>query len=420
MLDNGLVLLMTEDHSIPAAAVHLRYNVGSWHERAGRTGLAHLLEHCMFEGTKLSPGSHLKRIRGLGGQPQGTTHKDSTEYYEIIPMEDPSRGWRRLEQVLWLESERMGFFRPGLRQSSLDKERKIVRQEESEGENEPYHGAYTTLREQAFGRGHPYARSIGGSMQGVDAVSLEDLRAFHAAYYRPDNAILVVTGNHDPARTLRLVRKWFGRILAPAGPLPERTRPQARPEGPREASLEDDKAPLARILLAYRVPGRGKPSWNELLLLARVLGGRETARLNRALVYDSGLAFELSVGLEDLEEEDLFVVDVTAAREADPEEVKAAVRAEISKLLEEGVDPRELSRVRAVWKTDRLDSLQDLHTLASSLADQEALRLAPAVDARVEEVLRIEPEALLQAARTYLRPDNATMLTILPKGKNAP
>jgi zinc protease len=211
VLDNGLEVILHEDHSDPLVAVYVYYHVGSGREEPGRSGFAHLFEHVLFQGSEhVADEQHFKLIQEAGGTANGSTTSDRTNYFEILPA-------NQLELALWLESDRMGFLLPAVTQEKLDTQRDVVKNERRQNyENRPYAQASEVIARLLYPPDHPYSQTTIGSMDDLSAASLEDVHAFFRRWYGPSNAALAIGGDIDPARALELVRKYFGPI--PAGP----------------------------------------------------------------------------------------------------------------------------------------------------------------------------------------------------------
>ncbi|TBR22775.1 insulinase family protein [bacterium] len=407
-LPNGLTVVVQEDRSIPVAAVNVWYNVGSKDEKKGKTGFAHLFEHYMFEGSEHAPGGqYFSRIFGMGGITNANTTSDRTDYYAVVPSEG-------VEEVLRLESDRMGWLRGAMNQGSLDKQRGIVKNEKRLREGQPYGGAWEALGETVWPKDHPYRWPVIGSMADLDGASLDDVKAFHAEYYAPNNAVLTVAGDVSAAEVFAQAEKWFGAI--PAGKAPSRNNiPAVTAPAQASRTVVDDKARLPLLFVAYPIPGKGQPGWAEMAVVASVLGGGRTSRLVQALQYDRNLVLSVDASVTGMHENDLFIVSAMPAPGVKADVVRAAIDAELAKVVRDGVTPRELGRVRAGLKTARLDALQEAEGVAASLAEGQGRFGDPGfnetVDARVQAM---DPEAARAAAAKYLRPGNAAGVSVVP------
>lgn len=411
VLKNGLVVLLYKDASAPLVSVDVWYKVGSKNEHTGRTGFAHLFEHYMFECTKHIPeGGYFEAVlKRLGGEANAFTTNDKTNYYSVVPAEG-------LDEVLRLESDRMGYLQACLNQSSLDKQRGIVENEKRERGGAPYAGAIEALVDQTFSLPHPYHWPVIGSMQDLEAASLKDVAAFHDSYYLPNNAVVAIAGAIDEDAALARARFWFEGLKRGANP-PAPSVPAVNDLGGRRAtSITDDKAQLPMLVMAFPVPGRGKPGNEEASALASILGDGRGARLKKALEQGNPpLAVTVETGLFGLSETDLFLIQAIPAPGVDLRTLEAAIHAELSKLATQGVQASELNRVKAKMRTSFYDALQNVEGVAQSLAEGEALKKDPNafIDGEAREIEALTPDALRAAARR-LTPDNSSVVDVIP------
>ena len=412
-LSNGLTVILHEDHSIPVAAVNILYKVGSKNEELGKTGFAHLFEHLMFEGSAHVPnGQFDRRIVGCGGYNNADTTQDRTDYYEVFPSEC-------LEDILRLDADRMGFL--DVSEDSLNKQRGIVENEKRmRVDNEPYGQAFEALADTVWDKGHPYKWEPLGSMDELKKASLLDVRRFHSVYYNPNNAILVISGDIDSQTVMPMVRKWFGALSE--GPTPPRVNvPQTEPlTARRERTIEDDKVQLPRIYIAYRIPANG-PEARAMEVLASILGGGRTSRLVQSLQYEQRFVLSIDAEVYGLRENDLFLITAAPCPGVSPARIEAAVNAELARVMREGIAAGEMARVKAQLKTSRLNALQSMGEIAAALAEGQAFEGNPAaVDARLVEIERMTPDTPRSAARKYLNPYNAAVVTVIPKEGERP
>src|SRR3954463_11338928 len=278
-LANGLRVVLSEDHLTPVAAVCLWYDVGSRHEVGGRTGLAHLFEHLMFQGSASVKGNgHFELVQAAGGSLNGTTSFERTNYFETMPA-------HQLELALWLEADRMGSLLAALDQESLDNQREVVKNERRQRyDNVPYGTAFERLTALAYPDGHPYHHTPIGSMADLDAASLQDAQEFFRTYYAPNNAVLAVVGDIDPEQTLAWIEKYFGSLKShDAKPRP---RDGSLPEtiGEQLREVVEEEVPARALMAAYRLPHDGTRACDAADLALPVLGGGESSRLYNRLV----------------------------------------------------------------------------------------------------------------------------------------
>lgn len=407
-LANGLTVLLREDHSSPLVTVNIWYKVGSKNEEPGKTGFAHLFEHYMFEGSAHSPsGEYFNKVFGMGGETNANTTNDRTDYYAVVPSEN-------LEEVLRLESDRLGFL--NINQPNLDKQRAIVKNEKRLRENQPYGMAWQAINEAAWPANHPYKWPVIGSMQDLDAASLQDVKSFHDRYYAPNNAVLVVSGDQVNANTLPLVEKWFGTLPAAQTPPALNTPAPDYNPGRRDLTITDDKAQLPMLFLIYRIPGKNKPGWQEASVAAQILGGGRTSRLVQSLQYDKRMVLSIGASVMGLQEDDLFLIEAMPAPGVDVKTLETAIVAEVEKFKQTGVTTKELNRVKAGMRTATLNALQEADNVAAQLVEGEALQGDPsAVITDLNKVSRMQPGPVQDAARRFLTPNNTANVTIKPK-----
>ena len=335
-LDNGLRLVLSEDHLTPVAAVCLWYDVGSRHEVEGRTGLAHLFEHLMFQGSAQVKGNgHFELVQGAGGSLNGTTSFERTNYFETMPA-------HQLELALWLEADRMGSLLAALDEESLQNQRDVVKNERRQRyDNVPYGTAFERMTALAYPEGHPYHHTPIGSMADLDAATLDDARAFFRANYAPNNAVLAVVGDIDPEQTLRWVEKYFGSIPSYDGKVPPRdgTLPDIIGAELREEIQEE--VPARALMAAYRMPRDGTRECDAAELALTVLGDGMSSRLYNRLVRRDRTAITAGFGLLRLAgAPSLGWLDVKASGGAEIPQIEAAVDEELARLARGGAGRR--------------------------------------------------------------------------------
>ncbi len=352
VLGNGLTLIVHEDHSVPIVAVNVWYHVGSRNERRGRTGLAHLFEHFFFNGSANYPHGFREAMDDLGANNRnGTTSNDRTNFFEDVPVSG-------LERTLYLEADRMGFLAGNLSREMLERERGVVQNEKRQGENQPYGRVFTRIVESIYPHSHPYSWPVLGSMQDLEAASLDDLQEWYRIYYGPNNCVLALAGDVTYDRALELVRKYFGAI-PPGPPIPRYRRWIPRFEGNVRDQLED-RVPQARIYRVWHVPGWGDKELIDLGLAASVLGGSKSAPLERRLVYERELATEVSVFAWDKEVAGNFVVTVNVKPGVDPAAAERELDAIFADYVERGPSPAELERARTRLVADFIRGIERL------------------------------------------------------------
>ena len=342
VLDNGLTLVVHEDHKAPIVAVNVWYHVGSKNERPGKTGFAHLFEHLMFNGSENYNDDYFKVLQPLGATDlNGTTSNDRTNYFQNVPTS-------ALDVVLWMESDRMGHLAGAIDQEKLDEQRGVVQNEKRQRENQPYGQVYDRIFANAYPAGHPYSWSVIGSMEDLDAASLEDVYEWFGAYYGAANAVIVLAGDIDAETARQKVELYFGDI--PAGPPVTKQNIWVAPRtGSRRMSMED-RVPQAQVYKVWNVPEWGSEEAIELGLFGRVLASGKNSRLNQRLVYNEQMASGVSAGVEELELGSLFTIEVTAMPGEDLHAIEIALDEEVERLLTEGPTEDELAIARTQYR----------------------------------------------------------------------
>ena len=338
-LENGLTVILHEDHAAPIVAVHVQYDVGSKEEKPGRTGFAHLFEHLMFQATAhLAKGEMDRVVESAGGDSNGSTSQDTTVYWSQAPS-------NALEQLLYVESERMGFLLPALTQENLDNQRDVVRNERRQSyEMRPYGMAWMTLFENLWSPEFPYHWMPIGSHRDLEAATLGDVREFFTRWYGPQNAVLAIAGDVDPARTRALVERWFGAI--PGGPPVAHDRPVPRPlDSGRRVSLEDD-VQLPRLYLAWQTPAIYGAGDAALDVLGAILSDGKSSRLVRRLEMEEQIAQEVFAGQSSQSLASTFLVVATPKPGVAVERIERAVDEEIARIAKEPPTGEELERAR--------------------------------------------------------------------------
>ncbi|MEU4682949.1 M16 family metallopeptidase [Streptomyces xinghaiensis] len=412
-LANGLRVILSEDHLTPVAAVCLWYDVGSRHEVQGRTGLAHLFEHLMFQGSANVKGNgHFELVQGAGGSLNGTTSFERTNYYETMPA-------HQLELALWLEADRMGSLLVALDDESMENQRDVVKNERRQRyDNVPYGTSFEKLTAMAYPEGHPYHHTPIGSMADLDAASLEDARNFFRTYYAPNNAVLAVVGDIDPERTLAWIERYFGSIPGHDGKQPPRdgALPDTIGEELREELREE--VPARALMSAYRLPEDGTRAADAADLALTVLGGGESSRLYNRLVRRDRLAVGAGFGLLRLAgAPSMGWLDVKASSGVEIPAIERAVDEELARFAEEGPTPEEMERAQAQLEREWLDQLATVGGRADQLCRYAVLFGDPQLAlTAVQRLLEVGPEEVREVAAARLRPDNRASLVYEPTG----
>lgn len=411
VLPNGLRVILHEDHSTPTVSVNMWYHAGSGREKPGRTGFAHLFEHIMFEGSgHVAEGDFDNFLEAAGGNNNGSTNSDRTNYYETIPS-------NALDLALFLESDRMGFLLDAMSPEKVDGQRDVVKNERRQRyENTPYGLAFPTLGENLYPPDHPYHWPTIGYMEDLTVASYEDVADFFKKYYAPNNASLVIAGDLDPAKTRALIEKWFADVRRGANVPPQAT-PSAYLAEEKRLVLEDH-VQLPRLYMAWLTPSNFKPGDAELDLLSNILAGGRNSRLYKRLVYDLQIAQDVSAFQASSQLSSFFAIIVTARGGHTLNEIEKLVQEEINKLKNEPPADRELQRAVNQYEASFLRRLESVDAKADQLNSYFMLTGNP--DYFNEDLARykaIEAKDLRAVALTFLRDDGRVILSIVPQGK---
>ena len=410
-LANGLRLIISEDHLAPVVAVNIWYNVGSKHEVAGKTGFAHLFEHVMFQGSKhVAKAEHMALVQAAGGTMNGTTWLDRTNYFETMPS-------HQLELALWLEADRMATLLDALNQENLDNQRDVVKNEKrSSYDNRPYGAWFHKLQEHLFPPDHPYHHPTIGSMEDLDAASLADVAEFFRTYYAPNNAVLSIVGDVDPAQARAWAERYFGEVPAnPAiPPLGDMSLPAVL--GAESREIVEDRVPLPRLFFGFRAPRLGDPRFDALEIAGQILAGGKGSRLYRRLVRDEQIAQDVaffSLGL--IGGASIAAGQATVRPGVSTDVVERAFEEELERLGREPVTDDELARARALIETFELDALQRVDERADRLSMYATLLDDPGmINRQLGRYLAVGAAEIQAVAAEVLRPDNRAVITYVP------
>ena len=410
-LDNGLKVVLSEDHTAPVATVAVYYHIGFRNEPRDRTGFAHLFEHMMFQGSNnLGKMEFIQLVQGLGGVLNGSTRFDFTNYFEIVPA-------HRVETALWAEADRMRSLQ--VTQDNLVNQQGVVKNEVRVNVlNQPY-GGFPWLDMPQYANENWYnAHNFYGDLADLDAATLDDVRTFFETYYAPSNAVVVVAGDIDPAATLEQVRKYFGDIRSVSQPKqPDISEP--RQEKEKRATRADPLAPRPGLAFAYHAPKRGTPEHYAMTLLSSILVEGEDSLLHQKLVKEKGYAGDVGGGINLLgnafnyEGPMLWTAYLIHDPEHSADEIMADVDAVVATLVEEPVDPAILRRAIVKFRSGHYDALASGFSRADLLASYALFDDNPAGVNDIEAGVRaVTPELLQSTAREYLRPGNRTVLVL--------
>ncbi|WNH54272.1 M16 family metallopeptidase [Stenotrophomonas oahuensis] len=341
-LPNGLRVVVHTDRKAPIVAVNIWYHVGSKDEPAGRTGFAHLFEHLMFQRSENHDGEYFEPFKQVGVTGQnGTTNTDRTNYFENVPT-------TALDMALWMESDRMGHLLGAIDQAALDEQRGVVQNEKRQGENQPYGQVWEKLNRALYPAGHPYHHSVIGSMNDLNAASLDDVKTWFRTWYGPNNAVLVLAGDIDVATAKEKVARYFGDI--PAGPSMAQPKVDVAKREKSTRETMTDKVPQARIYRAWNVAEVGTTDIDQLQLFAQVLGGAKASRLDQRLLHQDKLVDNVSAGAYSSQLGSNFMIMATVKQGVDPAKVEAIIDEEVRKLIKDGPTAAELSRGKTAFR----------------------------------------------------------------------
>jgi predicted Zn-dependent peptidase len=408
-LPNGLRVIVSEDHAVPNVAVNLWVGVGSRHEDSGRTGLAHLFEHLMFQGSRnVASGEHFSALMNQGARLNATTWFDRTNYFETIPV-------GALDLALWLEADRHGYLLDAVTQENLDNQRDVVKEEKRQRyDNVPYGQALIDIYATVFPEDHPYHHPTIGSMEDLDAATLEDVHAFYRANYGPNNTVLTLVGDISPEQGFAAAEQYFG----PLQPIDLHHRERLQQLSPLAEPVRLDRpgdVPNDRIYVSFRLPVDTTPEYHACSIAVDVMSGLASSRLMRRLVRTDETATSVAgwtMGLVDGVGLGTITVDIAAG--ADPEQAEATVCEELERFLAEGPDEGELESVIADTERSWLSALASLEERADHLSHHALLTGDPSyVNTFVDQVKSVTADEVREAAGTWLDPDARAVVRYL-------
>ena len=412
-LPNGLRVFAMPDKSTTNVSVQVWYDVGGRDDPKGRSGFAHLFEHLMFKGTRNMAAEEMDRLtEDVGGNNNASTDDDFTEYHEVAPA-------NHLERLLWAESERMGAL--VIDQPTFAAERSVVEEELRGDAARPYDSLFRIDIPAASYTTSSYARSPIGSIADLDAATVDDVRAFHALYYRPDNAVLVVAGNFDQAQLDRWIDKYFGPIARPGWATPRTFAAEPPRTAGRRFTLHAPNTPLPAIVLTWQLPPRTDPDHAAINLLDSILSGGESSRLYQSLVYSDQIAAETGVSADMRKGAGMFSVYAIVAGGKNPQAVETGLRHQVALIRDQGVTAEELTRAKNQILTSSLKARETAEGRASMLASDVILERDPhASDKLLAATQAVTAADVQRVARRLLADDRAVAITYLPAAEGAP
>jgi len=409
VLDNGLTLIVHEDHKAPIVAVNLWYHVGSKNEKPGKTGFAHLFEHLMFGGSEHAPGRYIDAMEKIGATDlNGTTNNDRTNYFENVPTS-------ALDYTLWMESDRMGYLLGSLDQKTLDLQRGVVQNEKRQGENQPYAVAFQLITHNTYPANHPYSWTVIGEMADLNAASMDDVKEWFKTYYGPSNVVICLAGDIDAKTAKEKVEKYFGNI--PSGPpVAHQEAWIAKMTGTHRQKVQD-RVPQARIYKVWNVPQDGTPDGDYLDLVSDILSVGKTSRFYKRLVYDDQIATNANAFVALNEIAGQFLVQATAKPGGDLAQVEKELDEELAKFLNDGPTPEELARVKAQYQANFIRGIERIGGFggkSDQLARNQVFHDDPAhYKISLKRVQEATAEDLKAAANRWLS-EGVYILEVLP------
>ncbi len=409
ILDNGLTVIIHEDHKAPVVAVNVWYHVGSKNEKPGRTGFAHLFEHLMFNGSEHFDDDYFKALDKIGATDlNGTTNNDRTNYFETVPVS-------AFDRVLWLESDRMGFMVNAITQEKLDEQRGVVQNEKRQYENEPFGNVDEYMSKAVYPNDHPYSWTVIGSMEDLTGASLDDVKEWFKTYYTPNNAVLVIAGDVQTDEALEKVKKYFGAI--PAGPPIVKMKAWTSKRTGTIKQVMQDRVNQERLYKVWNVPADGTHEANMLDIVSQVLSSGKNSRLYKRLVYDEQLVSSIYSYVAGNEIASLFTIRTDLKPGADADKVNSMIDEEIRKVIMEGPTEEELSKIKTTSFASMVRGMERVGGFGGKsdiLARSEVYFGNPdQYKSYLEDILAAKPESVQQAAKRWLS-DGEYILTVKP------
>jgi len=410
-LANGLRVNIAPDRVAPVVAINLWYDVGSKHEQPGKTGFAHLFEHFMFQGSRhVAKAEHLSIVQGAGGVLNATTYFDRTNYFETLPS-------HQVELGLWLEADRMATLLDAMSQENLDNQRDVVKNEKRQSyDNRPYGSFFEKLMAASYPEGHPYHHITIGSMEDLDAASLEDVEAFFRTYYVPNNAVLTVAGDVDEAPVIEAVERYFDPI-EPNDSLSAFRLPHDEPLVAQREIVPDD-VPLERVHVGYRSPAFGTLEFDALEVATQILAGGRGSRLHKRLVREEQVAQDVAFfALPLVAGSSVAAGWVTVRPESDAAAVEDILDQELARMTREPVTDDELARAHALIESAELSALSHMDEVADRLSMYTTYFDRPElINEQLGRYLAVDAEAVRDVCAAVLDGERVT-LTYAPRNE---
>lgn len=409
-LSNGMRVILHKDKTTPIVCVNVWYHVGSWNERPGKTGFAHLFEHMMFQGSKnVGSDMHFRLLQSIGGSVNGSTSFNRTNYYETVPS-------HHLELALWLEADRMGFLLPAMTQKKLDKQIDVVKNERRQTvDNQPYGTWLEKMLESAYPADHSYHWPIIGYMDDIDNASLDDVGDFFRTYYSPVNASLCIAGDFDKNQAKGYIEKYFGPIegIKTIPAVTSKFRGQFSGEIRKDVK---DNIQLPRIHIAYHIPAFGEKDWYAADFLSDLLSTGKSSRLYHSLVYKQQVAQDAYAFVFGTEGTALMVFVATAQNGISIKKLEKALQNELNEVINGHVNDSEMDRIKNQVEAQKLRELQSITHIADSINGAAVQFGDPGyINRELDIYTSITKENVLDMAQKFLKDNNRVVLNYLPK-----
>ncbi len=405
-LDNGLHVILHEDHSTPIVAVSVMYHVGSKNEKPNRTGFAHFFEHLLFEGSEnIGRGEYDKYVQNAGGALNANTTQDRTYYFELLPS-------NQLELGLWLESERM--LHAKVDQKGIDTQREVVKEEKRQRiDNQPYGSLMEATFKRAY-KEHPYQWMPIGSMEHIDAAQEEDYKSFYEEFYVPNNAVLSIAGDINVKQAKEWIKKYFGSI--PKGKNPYRPKIVEPPLGGEVRDTVHDNIQLPAVIHAYRVPGQGTEDHYAMSMLSTLLSQGQSSRLYKALVDEKQMAIQAGSFPYSLEDPGLVINYGITNMGVSKDDLEAAIDDEVEKVKNELISEKEFQKLRNQIESNFITSNSTVAGIAESLANYHIyFGDANLINNEIDRYLKVTREDIQRVAKKYFHKNNRVVLHYVPR-----
>ena len=408
-LKNGLRVITVEDHSAPVIALSITYNVGSRNERKGRTGFAHLFEHMMFKGSEnVGSGEHFLLVFNNGGTMNGTTNEDRTNYFEALPS-------NQLDLAIFLEADRMRSL--AITKENLDNQRNAVQEERRLGlDNQPY-GRSGELHQEMLYDNFAYKHSVIGSMEDLNAATVDDVAGFFKMYYAPNNAVLVLVGDFKTADALAKLRTSFESIpRQPDPPVVDMTEPAQKAE--RRATVDDVLARAPRVDVAFKTVAGNTKDFYALQVLSAALQNGQSSRLYQKLVKEKEMVTNVNGFIDEKRGVGAFYTSATLRPGIKTEDVEAAIYEEIERLKKEPIADWELQKAKNTTRRGFITGLQSSLNRAVTMGQYTVYYNEPnLMNTRLDKVAAVTKEDVQRVANQYLAATNRTVVVTMPKAK---